>query len=546
VIVPTALWAAGLAAIPMQPRDPLLELSHLAEVLAGSPDEEPLRSGDLAGAEARIARLEKNSDLGAALLADLQAAVTELHLGPTAAPARPPEVSGPEAEMLAARAEHTLGNEAEARAHWQHVADSGDPGLAAEASIAWARSAESTGDVEGALRRLAGLAGDPHHGAEAEYLAGRMELQHGRTDEAIASFSSAASKKRQRFSDEARWWLGWAQFGAGRLDPAAAEWASLPASWPRSPLIPQALYWRARALELSGKDREAGAIRDRIAAAAPGSYYAVLADRDAPWASGIHPDRCAADRHGASDAFRVASRRAALFQALGLSAFADVELEVAARAARGPVEKWWLAQLDVALGASGRAFSLFNGGAAACLPTGWPSTQLYPRVAPGEVGSAARAVGIDPLWIYALMRRESRFEPTARSPAGAVGLLQMLPVTGARIASVAGVARPDLADPSDSIWFGAWYLGALSERFGGAFALVAAGYDAGPAPVTTWLEGDRRFDEFVEQIPFRETRAYVKEAVANLAAYQALYGPTGLRVSAESRLGSGPSSGVSF
>jgi soluble lytic murein transglycosylase len=123
----------------------------------------------------------------------------------------------------------------------------------------------------------------------------------------------------------------------------------------------------------------------------------------------------------------------------------------------------------------------------------------------------------------------------------------MLPVTGARIASIAGVARPDLGVPAESIWFGAWYLRALSERFEGNFVLVAAAYDAGPIAVASWLSGDRRLDQFIEQVPFRETRAYVKEVVANLAAYSALYAPTDLKLDASSSLGREmPSGGVAF
>jgi soluble lytic murein transglycosylase len=449
--------------------------------------------------------------------------------------------------MLAARAAHLLGDEAEARALWLRVADSGDRRLSAEAGIAWARSAESSGDLEGALHRLAGLTGDAHHGAEAAYLAGRIELQHGRTEEAITRFSLAAGKRRQRFSDEACWWLGWAHYGGGHFDRAVSQWQALEKGWPRSPLIPQGLYWRARALDQTGKGREARAIRDRLPAVAPGSYYAVLADRASPRPVEIKPERCELSGTDPGAPFWVAYRRAALLHGLGLPGLGSAELDVASRKAHGAAEAWAVAQLDSAVGETGRAFARANGSAAACISSSWPSPPLYPQVAPVEVAWAARAVGIARFWIDALMRRESRFEASARSPAGAVGLLQMLPVTAARIASIAGVAPPDLAAPSDSIWFGAWYLAALSERFSGNFLLVAAAYDAGPASVASWLSSERRCDEFVEQIPFRETRAYVKEAVANLAAYQALYGPADLKMSADAKLSSAlATSGVSF
>jgi soluble lytic murein transglycosylase len=626
---------------PAQPlRDPLLDLTGLAEVLAVGPNEavpppgagETIRStaltrgaiaeagrllrmqhygeaasllqplppdpligsyatllrldaliglGDFDGAEILAAQLGKSADVPAAELGKRRAAEMVLRRGgpvpPTQRPTHPTAAAteneaaqllqqgepgaalevlrtwGPEErwsvqlEMLAARAAHALGNESEARVRWQRVAASEDPQLAAEAGIAWARSAESSGDLEGALGELARMSKDPRRGAEASYLAGRLQLQHGRTDDAVASLSLAASKRRQRFSDEARWWLGWVHFKAGRDDQAIPEWAALERGWPRSAIVPQALYWRARALDRQGRGAEAESIQRRLGAVAPGSYYALLANRAVPQATRVGPsERCADARPSGSDAFRVAYRRAALLQGLGLPELARGELDAAGRNARGPADSWTLAQLEAAVGETGRAFSRFNGAAGACLPDGWPSAPLFPRAERAEVESAARAAGIDPLWMFALMRRESRFQSKARSAASAAGLLQMLPVTGARIASVAGVARPDLGNPAESIWFGAWYLGALSERFGGDFVRVAAAYDAGPAPVASWLEGDRRFDEFVEEIPFRETRAYVKETLASLAAYRALYGSSDLRVAADSRIGAGPSTGVSF
>jgi peptidoglycan lytic transglycosylase len=144
------------------------------------------------------------------------------------------------------------------------------------------------------------------------------------------------------------------------------------------------------------------------------------------------------------------------------------------------------------------------------------------------VRRSARGFGVDPGLLFAVMRRESSFREAARSGAGAEGLLQLRPATAARLGALLGVpggldAR--LADPVANITLGAHYLALLVGRFGEPAVAVAA-YNAGPRPAAEWAAARKgmALDEWVERIPYRETRQYVKIVMSEWDAYRALSG----------------------
>lgn len=133
-----------------------------------------------------------------------------------------------------------------------------------------------------------------------------------------------------------------------------------------------------------------------------------------------------------------------------------------------------------------------------------------------------------PALVIALMRQESRFEAQIRSSAGAIGLMQVMPETGAWIASQKGVKSYNLDSPLDNINFGTWYLDYTHSRYGNNTMLAIASYNAGPGAVGSWVEargiGDP--DEFVNSIPYSETRDYVSKVLGNYWNYLRLYSPS--------------------
>jgi soluble lytic murein transglycosylase len=149
-------------------------------------------------------------------------------------------------------------------------------------------------------------------------------------------------------------------------------------------------------------------------------------------------------------------------------------------------------------------------------------SQRYPTPFRDDVMAAAREVGVDPAYMYGLIRQESRFIVSARSSVGASGLMQVMPGTAAWTARKLQIDyHPDrITDRMTNLRIGAGYLKLLVDDFQGAQALAAAAYNAGPNRPRRWREGPR-IDAavWVENVPFNETRDYVKKVLANAVVY---------------------------
>jgi soluble lytic murein transglycosylase len=165
-------------------------------------------------------------------------------------------------------------------------------------------------------------------------------------------------------------------------------------------------------------------------------------------------------------------------------------------------------------------------------------TQRFPTPFRKEVLARARETGLDPAYIYGLIRQESRFVMDARSGAGASGLMQLMPATAKWTAKKIGLDfRPEmLADRDVNLRLGASYLKLVLDDFGGSLALAAAAYNAGPGRPRRWRDGGV-FEPaaWAESIPFNETRDYVKKVLSNTVYYGALL--TGQVTSLKARLG---------
>ena len=134
---------------------------------------------------------------------------------------------------------------------------------------------------------------------------------------------------------------------------------------------------------------------------------------------------------------------------------------------------------------------------------------------------------VDPAWVYALIRQESSFRPDARSPVGALGLMQIMPATGQQIArDLREADPPDLLQPETNIRYGAHYLQQILQQLQNNPVLATAAYNAGINKVTQWLpSGDSTpADIWAETIPYRETRAYVQRVMEYAAVYRYLLG----------------------
>jgi soluble lytic murein transglycosylase len=375
---------------------------------------------------------------------------------------------------------------------------------------------------------------------EAIYAIGRIHQQAGRSAAAIAAYDELAQRDpSNKLAAEARWRIGWIHYGQRNWTTAADAFARVGAR-------DEGAYWQARALEHDGQPAAARALYHDLVRRNPTGYYAMWAEERLDAGSkaplvvtgprprvtsptrDIEPDD--ASSVGArlpADTFHLA--RADELRRIGLPDLARRELRAVERTHGhdSAVLGYLVRTYPSAHGYADALRVMRQLGTNSALSPARRDRVLYPLAFWPAVSREADGQSLDPLLVLGLMRQESLFDPTARSPADARGLMQLLPSTAARVAA-AGLPDgppPDLYDPTVNIRLGTRYLRDLLDRYGGDALKSVAAYNGGETAVDRWQRqfGDRDPDEFVESITYRETRDYVKRVVANYRAYQQLY-----------------------
>ncbi len=377
-----------------------------------------------------------------------------------------------------------------------------------------------------------GLLARPSAEQAAERLAGRDDVPEADRKLLWAIIGASAAR-----DIDTRAWQ-WARQGLeARAGRDTREWlvraAMLAGDWPGVLLAldhldeadaatPRWTYWRARALAETGAGDAASALLALVAG--HDGYYPMLAAEEAGLAGGAPepagPPQSPVDPESLVE--RPAIARALALYRLGLRADAQREWLAGLRGA-SDADLYAAARLACSRGILDRCI---NEASRMREHDDWSLRYLRPYRE--DLETAARAHGLDPAWVYGLIRQESRFTPVARSAAGARGLMQIMPATGRWIARRRGIGgfRPaSLEDPRINLDFGAWYMRHVLDRLDGSILLASAGYNAGPGRPARWrkLVG-RPVDGalFAELIPFNETRRYVQNVIANTAAYAAL------------------------
>jgi soluble lytic murein transglycosylase len=152
---------------------------------------------------------------------------------------------------------------------------------------------------------------------------------------------------------------------------------------------------------------------------------------------------------------------------------------------------------------------------------------LFPEPYWQTIKAESAKNNLDPYLVAALIRQESEFNPSAISPANAYGLMQLLPAVGKSMAHQEGLEHFQtfqLFDPATNLRLGTRYLRKTLDKFGGVTEYALAAYDAGDERVHNWQAAGpyQGIDEFVESIPFTETREYVESILRNLETYKAI------------------------
>lgn len=391
------------------------------------------------------------------------------------------------------------------------------------------------------------------------YTAGAIRLKGkelhglGRYDEALAEYARFLKRYPQSsLTHEILWYIGWAKYQAGQYAEADATLARLARSYPKSRYWQEAVFWAARAAELLRQHDEAVTRYHRAREHARRSYYGFLANDALTRLARQHPDLTipapkpaqAPESWDSEPAFTTErgtrhAQAAREYAYLGLYDLAAGEFAAAiARDAADSAKYLELARLYNLAGEyhqqvrimQGQFWRWFAHGDDALPAEFW--RLCYPESFAPIVNAAAAGTPRDPLLVYALMYAESAFDPAAYSPAGASGLMQLMPFTGARMAGFAGIPVPQPAEyfqPRVNITLGTTYLSQLLDMFNGMAPPAIAGYNAGEIVVGTWWkpEHETASAEFVASIPYRETKQYVQKVLWFYREYQRIYDTIG-------------------
>jgi soluble lytic murein transglycosylase len=428
-----------------------------------------------------------------------------------------------------------------------------DPDVDAERfySIAnYYRDRPSESQMIAAVESAVARAPDSRWSESALFLAGNYYWVQLDRDRA-ASYYKRLSDNFPAVADAlpAQWRVTWAAI-LQRQPNASAYLAEHLRRFPGSQFSPDALYWLGRLSEEAGNSALARTYYAKLLERFPQNYFAVTAAKrlralgpgpgaDADILTTIPPVPPALPL-GDSIPAAAASRqtRADGLRTIGFDASAELELRAAFAATGEPRLLLEAAQEAVNAGHVGAAIATVR--------------QIYPQLewrpfaqVPREVWLTAYAMpfasfivarsttaGVDPMLTAGLIRQESAYDPEAHSHANAFGLMQLLPKTARRFAKQAKVrySTPLLFEPDYNIHIGTIYFAGLQRSFGSVESALAA-YNAGEDRVAFWTSGQsyREPAEFVDSIPFTETREYVEIVTRNADIYRKLYGTQPVR-----------------
>lgn len=406
---------------------------------------------------------------------------------------------------------------------------------------------------------------------DALFLIGNIYRESGDMNKAIQYYDRLVQEySDSRYADSAIWWKAWWHYTSGDYTKAEHTLQDLVNRYPRSFLVNQALYWQGRAAEKRKEPSQAAIYYERVLKRGPYTYYGYrAAERKALLG--------AAAVTKADDAVDTAAECVeAPYTEDALHVFAYEEgppvwSEEMTQSLPEEVPFWKILELmhlDMKKEAAAELWALKDGmprrrtaliGLSKIFfelgdfyhsliivlraydhylegPVPGASDELwllaYPQGYWESIVNYAGKYNQDPYFIAAIIKEESQFRTEALSPAGARGLMQLMPATGewaARTNSIAGFDREKLFDSDMAINIGTWYVSQLMKRFKNDPLLVAAAYNAGPEAVQGWItkngyQGER--DLFVELIPYSETRGYVKKVLRNYAEYKRIYEKT--------------------
>ncbi len=380
---------------------------------------------------------------------------------------------------------------------------------------------------------------------EALYSGGNMYLLTHDTDQAIFHYQLLVDRfPMSMYAPSAHWRVAWMNYRLRRYPEAARLMDEQVVRYGAGMEAPSALYWRGRIYEDQTHDFAQAANYYRALNNTYTNYYYGSLARQRLAVLGRQPEVPSAPvlasvrKFATPDLIGTVPQddphviKAKLLANAALNEYIGPEIAVTAGSAQWGVLAQ--AQIYASYGEYARSLqALKRSGISffALPPSKLPQEYLrlmFPQPYWNDLVTDANKNGLDPYLVVSLIRQESEFNPGAVSPAKAYGLMQLLPSVGkenAKREGVKGFQTPQLLNPATNLQLGTRNLKFVLDRFGGQPEYALAAYNAGDVPVRQWMaNGDYKdIAEFVESIPYTETREYVQAIMRNREMYRALY-----------------------
>lgn len=334
----------------------------------------------------------------------------------------------------------------------------------------------------------------------------------GAVDEAVRLYENVI-EHYPADKEAALWGIGWTYFLAGEYKKASDIFSRLNSAFSS----PKYLYWKARSLEKAGEDSE--------------KIYTAIIEKDSDIYSFMSyirlkgsPDQSRTIKHikpvtGTPVISKKINRIEALSD-LGFPKEAISELIQISKNTESMEDILYICSKLQELGEYKHLVRL-----ALKVPYREEIHRfLYPYAYRETIEYLSKKYNLDPLLALSVIREESRYDPDARSVAGALGLMQLMPQTAYRLDNRLGLeidGSQDILKVKNNLHVGIYYLSSLIKEFG-SYAYAIAAYNAGEETVRKWLQKGkyRSPDEFIEDIPYAETRNYVKRVLSTFVAYK--------------------------
>lgn len=381
------------------------------------------------------------------------------------------------------------------------------------------------------------------HLGQAQYLIGKcLERQDKLTLAAQAYIKAPELQSGSEWSDDALFRAGWCYYKLKNNSRALNIWQDVTIRFPGSDFYEAALFWQGKVLHDMGDDLSSEEKYRELSNAYKYTYYGLRAREklndyiqpqdsvsSAEMEQVVLFDPSATEQTFDSDNWirdHRPYRQASRLVELGI-------IDDARKLAEGlrkiswddPIALHYLGQLysqagmdPQAIYCAKRSFELWIGPKPkSLLETLYPKRYLY------SIGKSIKEHPLEAALVLSVMRQESKFVAGARSSAGARGLMQIMPKTGKRLSGLKKFEKNTLYHPGNSIEYGTKFLANLLRQFNGSLIPALAAYNAGPQRVKKWLKSERcrqDHDYLLEEIPFLETRNYVKKVMVGYYIYR--------------------------